>query len=153
VHGLRCSTACGFFPDQWLNPCPLHWQEDSQPQHHHGSLGTTFFFFSELKLYDIFILGWKNKNEKTNNKKLEIGLSNDVNSSFPWKQKVDQCRLSSDLIHPASLLLALCWVLILLWVIVWIIFLISFFFPFLIRFFTFFIIIIVIVFNSFSSKV
>lgn len=52
-----------------------------------------------------------------------------------------------------SLLLALGWVLILLWVIVWIIFLISFFFPFLISFFTFFIIVIVIVLNSFSSEV
>ena len=29
VHGLSCSTACGIFPDQGLNPCPLHWQVDS----------------------------------------------------------------------------------------------------------------------------
>ena len=29
VHGLSCSTACGIFPDQDLNPCPLHWQADS----------------------------------------------------------------------------------------------------------------------------
>ena len=29
VHGLRCSTACGSFLDQGLNPCPLHWQADS----------------------------------------------------------------------------------------------------------------------------
>ena len=29
VHGLRCSVACGIFPDQGLNPCPLHWQADS----------------------------------------------------------------------------------------------------------------------------
>ena len=27
-HGLCCSTACGIFPDQGLNPCPLHWQAD-----------------------------------------------------------------------------------------------------------------------------
>ena len=27
--------------------------------------------------------------KQTNNKKLEIGLSNEVNSSFPGKQKVD----------------------------------------------------------------
>ena len=32
---------------------------------------------------------------KQTNKKLEIGLSNGVNSSFPWKQKADQCGLSS----------------------------------------------------------
>ena len=25
VHGLSCSEACGIFPDQGWNPCPLHW--------------------------------------------------------------------------------------------------------------------------------
>ena len=29
AHGLSCSTACGIFPDQGLNLCPLHWQADS----------------------------------------------------------------------------------------------------------------------------
>ena len=29
AHGLSCSMACGIFPDQGLNPCPLHWQADS----------------------------------------------------------------------------------------------------------------------------
>ena len=29
VHGLGCSMACGIFPDQGSNPCPLHWQVDS----------------------------------------------------------------------------------------------------------------------------
>ena len=29
VHGLSCSAACGIFPDQGSNPCPLHWQVDS----------------------------------------------------------------------------------------------------------------------------
>ena len=24
VHGLSCSVACGIFPDQGSNPCPLH---------------------------------------------------------------------------------------------------------------------------------
>ena len=28
-HGLSCSAACGIFPDQGSNPCPLHWQADS----------------------------------------------------------------------------------------------------------------------------
>ena len=27
--GLSCSEACGIFPDQGSNPCPLHWQVDS----------------------------------------------------------------------------------------------------------------------------
>ena len=29
VHGLSCPAACGIFPDQGLNQCPLHWQADS----------------------------------------------------------------------------------------------------------------------------
>ena len=37
VHGLSLSTARGIFPDQGLNPCTLHWQEDSYPLHHQGS--------------------------------------------------------------------------------------------------------------------
>ena len=31
AHGLSCYAACGIFPDQGSNPCPLHWQTDSQP--------------------------------------------------------------------------------------------------------------------------
>ena len=34
AHGPSRSTACGIFPDQGSNPCPLHWQADSQPLHH-----------------------------------------------------------------------------------------------------------------------
>ena len=37
AHGPSCSTACGILPDQGPNPCPLHWQADSQPLRHQGS--------------------------------------------------------------------------------------------------------------------
>ena len=37
AHGPSCSAACEIFPDQGSNPCPLHWQADSQPLHHQGS--------------------------------------------------------------------------------------------------------------------
>ena len=37
AHGPSCSAVCGIFPDQGSNPCPLHWQADSQPLHHQGS--------------------------------------------------------------------------------------------------------------------
>ena len=37
AHGSSCSAACGIFPDQSSNPCPLHWQADSQPLRHQGS--------------------------------------------------------------------------------------------------------------------
>ena len=43
AHGLSCSAACGTFPDQGSNPCPLHWQADSQPLHHQGSPTTLSF--------------------------------------------------------------------------------------------------------------
>ena len=37
AHGPSCSAACGIFPGQGSNPCPLHWQADSQPLRHQGS--------------------------------------------------------------------------------------------------------------------
>ena len=42
AHGPSCSAACGIFPDQGSNPCPLHWQADSQPLRHQGSPGEDF---------------------------------------------------------------------------------------------------------------
>ena len=41
AHGLSRSAACGIFPDQGSNPCPLHWQADSRPLRHQGSPGGT----------------------------------------------------------------------------------------------------------------
>ena len=37
AYGPSCSAAFGIFPDQGSNPCPLHWQADSQPLRHQGS--------------------------------------------------------------------------------------------------------------------
>ena len=37
AHGPSCSAVCGMFPDQGSNPCPPHWQADSQPLRHQGS--------------------------------------------------------------------------------------------------------------------
>ena len=45
AHGSSCSATCGILPDQGSNPCPLHWQADSQPLRHQGS-----------PMVDIFIL-------------------------------------------------------------------------------------------------
>ena len=36
AHRPSCSVACGIFPNQGSNPCPLHRQADSQPLHHQG---------------------------------------------------------------------------------------------------------------------
>ena len=44
AHGPSCSAACGIFPDQGANPCPLHWQADSQPLRHQGSPQILFHY-------------------------------------------------------------------------------------------------------------
>ena len=41
AHGPSSSAACGIFPDQGSNPCPLHRQADSQPLCHQGSRSFT----------------------------------------------------------------------------------------------------------------
>ena len=45
AHRPSRSTACGIFPDQGSNPCPLHWQADSQPLHHQGSRRNRFLIY------------------------------------------------------------------------------------------------------------
>ena len=37
AHGPSRSATRGIFPDQGSNPCPLHWQADSQPLRHQGN--------------------------------------------------------------------------------------------------------------------
>ena len=38
LHGLSCYSPCRIFLDQGSNTCPLHWQVDSCPLDHQGSL-------------------------------------------------------------------------------------------------------------------
>ena len=45
THWLSCSEACGIFPDQGLNLCPLCCKANSQPLEHQGS--NNFFFFAK----------------------------------------------------------------------------------------------------------
>ena len=45
AHGPSRSAACGIFPDQGSNPCPLHWQADSQPLRHQGSPCLVIFYW------------------------------------------------------------------------------------------------------------
>ena len=46
AHGPSRSAACGIFPDRGTNPCPLHWQADSQPLRHQGSPVVLYFYTS-----------------------------------------------------------------------------------------------------------
>ena len=69
AHRPSCSAACGIFPDQGSNPCPLHWQADSQPLCHQGSpvtclliclsvfQSTEIFSFNNVQFIDIFFYG------------------------------------------------------------------------------------------------
>ena len=50
AHRPSCSAACGIFPDQGSNPCPLHWQADSQPLRHQGSPLTLILIYLKLNL-------------------------------------------------------------------------------------------------------
>ena len=50
AHGPSCSAACGILPDQGPNPCPLHWQADSQPLRHQGSPTVPLFISPLLPL-------------------------------------------------------------------------------------------------------
>ena len=46
AHGPSWSVACGIFPAQGSNPCPLHWQAESQPLRHQGSPCYYFLIFA-----------------------------------------------------------------------------------------------------------
>ena len=62
AHGPSCAAACGIFPDQGSNPCPLHWQAESQPLRHQGSPKDFFdvdhFFLFLYKFIYLFIYFW-----------------------------------------------------------------------------------------------
>ena len=84
VDGPSRSAACGIFRDQGLNPCPLHWQADSQPLRHQGS--------PRIFIFHLF---------------LSLQISN--NSALPPSQlitllenKSDQKRSSSSFPHQIS---------------------------------------------------
>ena len=53
AHWPSCSAACGIFPDQGSNPCPLHWQADSQPLRHQGSPIISFYPVDQLTSFGL----------------------------------------------------------------------------------------------------
>ena len=59
AHRLSCSTVCGIFPSQGSNPCLLHWQADSLPLSHQGSLWASIY----LKVLHII---WRFKYHEVN---------------------------------------------------------------------------------------
>ena len=67
AHGPSCSAACGILPDQGSNPCPLHWQADSQPLCHQGSPEINFnkiFYLTQYTQHSVISVC--NQYKKTN---------------------------------------------------------------------------------------
>ena len=56
--GSRAQLLCGMWilPDQGSNPCPLHWQADSQSLHHHGSPRSFFDWVFLFLFVCLFVL-------------------------------------------------------------------------------------------------
>ena len=55
VHGFSCFAACGILSDQGSNLCLLHWQADSLPLSHQGTL-PMYVSFKEVQIAD---KGWR----------------------------------------------------------------------------------------------
>ena len=55
AHGLRCSAACGTFPDQGSDLCLLRWQVDASPLSHQESphLSFTVYTLAFIKLLQV----------------------------------------------------------------------------------------------------
>ena len=60
AHRLSCPEACGIFLDQGLNPCLLHWQEDSLPLSHQGIPLSLFKWDSNFS-FRFHLRIWKNE--------------------------------------------------------------------------------------------
>ena len=101
AHGPSCSAACGIFPDQGSNPCPLHWQADSQPLRHQGSPSLLFIgedteaqrvqvLCPRLRPEYLAQLGFKHRNRLTPKLEFFSCLSPSI---FKWR-----------LLHPALFL-------------------------------------------------
>ena len=61
AHGPSRSAACGIFPDQGSNPCPLHWQADSQPLRHQGSPTDYFIQNNNMRKNVCFYSTWRKR--------------------------------------------------------------------------------------------
>ena len=83
-HRLSCCMSCGIFSDQGLNPCPLHWQADSNPLIHQGGPSVLFFNLFPLSYFTL--------------------MKNHTSSNVPsWEQFFENSIFSSPQIQTSSL--------------------------------------------------
>ena len=96
AHGPSCSAACGIFPDQGSNLCPLHWQADSQPLRHQGS-PWTFSYCVWYSLISLLCMGLNLKNL------LCLSLSTFLwsENSFFFQSDKFSCIISMDIASPS----------------------------------------------------
>ena len=88
AHGPSCSAACGIFPDQGLNPCPLHWQADSQPLPHQGSPTSLFFIGVEL-IYKVGLVSGVQQNDSV----LYVYILFSDSFHYRLSQDIEYCSL------------------------------------------------------------
>ena len=93
AHGPSCSAACGIFPDQGSNPCPLHWQADSQPLHHQASPYSSSFWHDEEEGEDARLNYKLTSEKKVINFLLLTDVAMKIHSSFNKTWSSDKSRM------------------------------------------------------------
>ena len=82
-HRLSCPVACGIFPHQGSNLCPLHWQADSLP----GKPWSEFFF-----LFYIFTSSVLEFQMLENNTRMVFQKGSSLSDSWPQACASDSAK-------------------------------------------------------------
>ena len=102
AQSLPSLAACGIFPDQGLNPCPLHWQADSQPLRHQGS-PKHYAFKQPVVTEEIKKYLQTNENGNTMIQNLQYAAKAVLRGEFiviqTYLQKQDESQLNNLTLH------------------------------------------------------
>ena len=99
AHGPSCSTACGIFPDQGSNPCPLHWQADSQPLRHQGSPQRDFLLYLEKFFLKSFMKNFRFRMGSIFSKATTEIRNNGETPSKTWGKILSNLKFPTPLNH------------------------------------------------------